>query len=70
MLQAPDEGVDEADMAQHGDVVDPFGFKVSSLVQGASWKTRHDRFEDFIVMLMQHSGQATHRRVIACVCIL
>jgi hypothetical protein len=60
--QAPEEGEgedeDEADMVQRGDLVDPFGFKVSSIVQGGSWKYRHDRFEDFIVMLMQHSGMS------------
>jgi hypothetical protein len=56
--QAPEEDEDEADMAQHGDLVDPFGFRVSSIVQGGSWKTRHDRLADFIVMLMQHSGMS------------
>ncbi|MEI7747102.1 MAG: hypothetical protein WCJ28_06150, partial [Actinomycetota bacterium] len=56
--QTPEEDEDEADMAQRGDLVDPFGFKVSSIVQGGSWKYRHDRFEDFIVMLMQHSGMS------------
>jgi len=58
MRQAPEEDEDEADMAQRGDLVDPFGFRVSSIVQGGSWKYRHDRFEDFIVMLMQHSGMS------------
>ena len=56
--KAPEEDEDDADMAQRGDEVDAFGFKVSSIVQGGSWKTRHDRFEDFIVMLMKHSGMS------------
>ncbi len=39
--------------------VDPFGQNVSKIVQqGSPWKTRHDRLEDLIVMLMQHSGMS------------
>ncbi len=59
MWQAPEEDEDDADTAQRGDEVDPFGFKVSAIVQqGCPWKTRHDRPEGFIVMLMQHSGMS------------
>ncbi len=58
---APEEDEDDADTAQRGDEVDPFGLnvRVSAVVQqGNPWKTRHDKFEDsdLIVMLMQHSG--------------
>ncbi len=56
---APEEDEDDADTAQRGDEVDPFGLKVSAIVQqGNPWKTRHDKFEDLIVMLMQHSGMS------------
>ena len=56
---APEEDEDDADMAQRGDEVDPFGLNVSAIVQqGNPWKTRHDKFEDLIVMLMQHSGMS------------
>ncbi len=49
---APEEDEDDADTAQRGDEVDPFGFKVSAIVQqGNPWKTRHDKFEDLIVTL-------------------
>jgi hypothetical protein len=30
----------------------------SYVQQGNPWKTRHDRLEDLIVMLMQHSGMS------------
>ncbi len=54
-----DEDSDDADTAQRGDEVDPFGQNASAIVQqGSPWKTRHDRFEDLIVMLMQHSGMS------------
>ena len=56
---APEEEDDDADTAQRGDEVDPFGQNVSKIVQqGNPWKTRHDRLEDLIVMLMQHSGMS------------
>ncbi len=56
---APEEDEDDADTAQRGDEVDPFGLNVSAIVQqGNPWKTRHDKFEDLIVMLMQHSGMS------------
>jgi hypothetical protein len=56
---APEEDDDDADTPQRGDEVDPFGQNVSKIVQqGSPWKTRHDRFEDLIVMLMQHSGMS------------
>jgi hypothetical protein len=56
---APEEDDDDADTVQRGDEVDPFGLNVSSIVQqGGPWKTRHDRLEDLIVMLMQHSGMS------------
>jgi hypothetical protein len=56
---APEEDEDDADTAQRGDKVDPFGQNVSKIVQqGNPWKARHDRFEDLIVMLMQHSGMS------------
>ncbi len=60
---APEEDDDDADTAQRGDEVDPFGQNVSKIVQravqqGSPWKARHDRFEDLIVMLMQHSGMS------------
>ena len=59
MRNAPEEDEDDADTAQRGDEVDPFGLKVSAIVQqGSPWKTRHDKFEDLIVMLMQHSGMS------------
>ncbi len=38
---APEEDDDDADTAQRGDEVDPFGQNVSKIVQqGNSWKTR------------------------------
>ena len=56
---APEEDDDDADTAQRGDEVDAFGQNVSKIVQqGNPWKTRHDRFDDLIVMLMQHSGMS------------
>jgi hypothetical protein len=56
---APEEDEDDADAARRGDEVDPFGQNVSKIVQqGNPWKTQHDRFEDLIVMLMQHSGMS------------
>ena len=56
---APEEDEDDADTAQRGNEVDPFGQNVSAIVQqGSPWKTRHDRFEDLIVMLMLHSGMS------------
>ncbi len=59
MRSAPEEDEDDADAAQRGDEVDPFGQNVSKIVQqGSPWKTRHDRYEDLIVMLMQHSGMS------------
>ncbi len=57
MRNAPEEDEDDADTAQRGDEVDPFGLKVSAIAQqGIPWKTRHDKFEDLIVMLMQHAA--------------
>ena len=60
---APEEDEDDADTAQRrGDEIDPFGLNVSAIVQqGSPWKTRHDKFEDLIVMLMQHSGMSPSR---------
>ena len=59
LRNAPEEDEDDADTAQRGDEVDPFGQNVSAIVQqGSPWKTRHDRFEDLIVILMQHSGMS------------
>ena len=55
---APEEDDDDADAAQRGDEVDPFGQNVSKIVQqGNPWKTRHDRFEDLNVDAAQrHVG--------------
>ncbi len=55
----PKEDDVDADTAQRGDEVDPFGQNASKIVQqGSPRKTRHDRLEDLIVMLMQHSGMS------------
>ncbi len=60
---APEEDDDDADTAQRGDEVDPFGQNASKIVQqGSPWKARQDRFEDLIVMLMQHSGMSAKER--------
>ena len=54
---APEEDEDDADTAQRGDEVDPFGQKVSAIVQqGSPWEARRNRLENLIVM--QHSGMS------------
>ena len=41
--KAPEKDEDDADTAQRGDEVDPFGLKVSAIVQqGNPWQTRHE----------------------------